>query len=62
MMSTRFTHREVDGDEGDKTSALEMAIDSHWWAGPQINAMISLSNIPGIVPSFCRLVRRKTVC
>lgn len=30
MMSTRFTHREVDGDSSDKTSALEMAIDSHW--------------------------------
>ena len=30
MMSTRFTHREIDGDDSDKTSALEMAIDSHW--------------------------------
>ncbi|KAJ3556721.1 hypothetical protein NM688_g1867 [Phlebia brevispora] len=29
MMSTRFTHRELDGDASDKTSALEMAIDSH---------------------------------
>ncbi|KIP12742.1 hypothetical protein PHLGIDRAFT_17507 [Phlebiopsis gigantea 11061_1 CR5-6] len=29
MMSTRYTHREADGDEGDKTSALEMAVDSH---------------------------------
>ncbi|KAI0692662.1 calcium activated cation channel [Cytidiella melzeri] len=29
MLSTRYTHREVDGDKSDKTSALEMAIDSH---------------------------------
>ncbi|KAI0796957.1 hypothetical protein C8Q75DRAFT_218668 [Abortiporus biennis] len=29
MMSTRFMHREVDGDESEKVSALEMAIDSH---------------------------------
>ena len=32
MMSTRFTHKELDGDDSDKTSALEMAIDSHWLA------------------------------
>ena len=30
MMSTRFKHLEVDGDESEKVSALEMAIDSHW--------------------------------
>ena len=30
MMSTRFTHRELDGDSSDKLSALEMAIDAHW--------------------------------
>ncbi|TCD69242.1 hypothetical protein EIP91_008345 [Steccherinum ochraceum] len=29
MMSTRFMHREVDGDDSEKVSALEMAIDSH---------------------------------
>ncbi|KAI0089070.1 calcium activated cation channel [Irpex rosettiformis] len=29
MMSTRYTHKELDGDNSDKTSALEMAIDSH---------------------------------
>ncbi len=29
-MSTRFTHRALDGDDSEKTSALEMAIDSHW--------------------------------
>lgn len=29
MMSTRFMHREIDGDESEKISALEMAIDSH---------------------------------
>lgn len=30
MMSTRFVHREVDGDESDRLSAIELAIDSHW--------------------------------
>lgn len=29
MMTTRFTHRELDGDVSDKNSALELAIDSH---------------------------------
>ncbi|KAK7695377.1 hypothetical protein QCA50_000012 [Cerrena zonata] len=29
MMSTRFVHREVDGDESDRLSAIELAIDSH---------------------------------
>ncbi|KAK0206687.1 hypothetical protein DFS33DRAFT_1316372 [Desarmillaria ectypa] len=29
FMSTRFKHRQLDGDESDMTSALEMAIDSH---------------------------------
>ena len=30
MMSTRFSHREMDGDESDRLSAVEVAIDSHW--------------------------------
>jgi hypothetical protein len=29
-MSTRFQHRQIDGDESEMSSALEMAIDSHW--------------------------------
>ncbi|PBK69758.1 hypothetical protein ARMSODRAFT_935567 [Armillaria solidipes] len=29
FMSTRFKHRQIDGDESDMTSALEMAIDLH---------------------------------
>lgn len=29
IMSTRFRHRQIDGDESDMTSALEMAIDLH---------------------------------
>ncbi|KAL0067656.1 Calcium channel yvc1 [Marasmius tenuissimus] len=29
VLSTRYTHTQVDGDESDPTSALEMAIDSH---------------------------------
>ncbi|EEB99442.1 hypothetical protein MPER_00885 [Moniliophthora perniciosa FA553] len=29
VMSTRYRHVQIDGDESDLTSALEMAIDSH---------------------------------
>ncbi|KAJ3484123.1 hypothetical protein NLI96_g5862 [Meripilus lineatus] len=29
VMTSRFMHKEADGDESEKTSALEMAIDSH---------------------------------
>lgn len=31
MMSSRFRHREVDGDESERLSAIEIAIDSHWY-------------------------------
>ena len=30
IMSTRYKHRQVDGDESEMASALEMAIDQHW--------------------------------
>jgi hypothetical protein len=30
IMSTRFQHIQADGDKSDMSSALEMAIDSHW--------------------------------
>jgi hypothetical protein len=30
IMSSRFQHRQLDGDISDMTSALEMAIDSNW--------------------------------
>lgn len=30
IMSTRFKYRQIDGDESDMSSALEMAIDQHW--------------------------------
>ena len=32
IMSTRFRHRQLDGDLSDMSSALELAIDSQWWA------------------------------
>jgi hypothetical protein len=32
IMSSRFQHRQVDGDVSDMSSALEMAIDSSWLA------------------------------
>jgi len=31
IMSTRFKHVRFDGDESNMSSALEMAIDSHWY-------------------------------
>ena len=30
IMSTRYQHRQVDGDESEMSSALEVAIDQHW--------------------------------
>lgn len=30
IMSTRYRHRQLDGDTSEMASALEMAIDSHW--------------------------------
>lgn len=30
IMSTRYCHRQVDGDESGMSSALELAIDSQW--------------------------------
>ena len=32
IMSTRFRHLEYDGDESDMSSALELAIDTNWYA------------------------------
>jgi len=31
IMSTRLKHRQIDGEESDMSSALELAIDSHWY-------------------------------
>jgi hypothetical protein len=30
VMSTRYKHRQIDGDESETSSALELAIDQHW--------------------------------
>ena len=32
IMSTRYQHRQIDGEESEMSSALEMAIDQHWFA------------------------------
>ena len=32
IMCARFRHKEIDGDISGRTSALETAIDSHWYA------------------------------
>ena len=31
IMSNRYLHRQVDGDESEMSSALELAIDQHWY-------------------------------
>jgi len=31
IMSNRVQHRQVDGDESEMSSALELAIDQHWY-------------------------------
>jgi len=36
IMSTRYQHRQIDGDESEMSSALEMAIDQHWFASNSI--------------------------
>lgn len=33
VMSTRYQHLQVDGDVSETSSALEMAIDQHWYVG-----------------------------
>jgi hypothetical protein len=30
IMSTRYRHRQVDGDASETSSALEVAMDQHW--------------------------------
>jgi len=30
-MSTRYKHRQIDGEESEMSSVLEMAIDQHWY-------------------------------
>ena len=36
IMSTRFSHLEWDGEQSDLSTALELAIDSHWYGlGPR---------------------------
>ena len=39
VMSTRFKHRQIDGDISEMSSALEMAIDQHWYASIHLLAM-----------------------
>lgn len=31
IMAKRYQHRQIDGDESEMSSALEMAIDQHWY-------------------------------
>lgn len=41
-MSTRYQHRQIDGDESEMSSALEMAIDQHWFA---LNSIMLRNNV-----------------
>ena len=31
VMSMRYKHRQIDGDESELSNALELAIDQHWY-------------------------------
>ena len=31
VMSERYKHRQIDGDESEMSNALELAIDQHWY-------------------------------
>ena len=32
IMSMRYKHRQIDGDESEMSNALELAIDQHWYS------------------------------
>ena len=57
VMSTRFKHRQIDGDESETSSALEMAIDSHWYSTPCRHE----SHFHNAVLYSCHRARHKTV-
>lgn len=59
LMSTRYRHLEVDGDISEASSALEIAIDTHWLVlcGDLGNALKCCY----IVRYFCLLPKRRVV-
>jgi hypothetical protein len=42
IMSTRYRYREFDGDSSNPSSALEFAIDQHWYVLCKIMSLIFL--------------------
>jgi hypothetical protein len=39
VMSTRYKHRQIDGEESEICNALEMAIDQHWYFQASIHLL-----------------------
>ena len=62
IMSTRFSHLEWDGEKSDLSTALELAIDSHWYGLGRDKWRIGFANIPLLkAPFFCLLVKLRIV-
>ena len=59
IMSTRFKHRQIDGDDSDMSSALELAIDSRWCV---FTALIGSVTATVIIARYsCLRQRHRTV-
>jgi hypothetical protein len=43
LMSTRYKHRQLDGEISEVSSALEMAIDSHWYAANHLREKVAVT-------------------
>lgn len=39
VLSMRYKHRQVDGDESEMSNALELAIDQHWYSYTSIHLL-----------------------
>ena len=59
IMSTRYRHRQVDGDASEMASALEVAIDQHWYVIRNLSARTALK-LP-LAPSFSLLAKLRKV-
>jgi hypothetical protein len=59
IMSTRFRHIRADGEESDLSSALELAIDSHW-SVPGYLTLLLIDDLT-LARSFCRRLKLKMV-
>jgi hypothetical protein len=61
ILSTRFPYHNRDGDDGDFSSALELAIDSHWYCRffYQVKPLSQLTQtvLSSCLPMKLRMVR-----